>query len=49
VRDAERLRISRDLHDGWGHELTALGLPERTVMSSRHRVSRGTCSTRCGT
>jgi signal transduction histidine kinase len=26
VRDAERLRISRELHDGWGHELTALGL-----------------------
>jgi signal transduction histidine kinase len=25
-RDAERLRISRELHDGWGHELTALGL-----------------------
>lgn len=26
VRDAERVRISRDLHDAWGHELTALGL-----------------------
>jgi signal transduction histidine kinase len=26
VRDAERLRISRELHDAWGHELTALGL-----------------------
>ncbi|MBA3577104.1 MAG: hypothetical protein H0W39_05780 [Sphingomonas sp.] len=26
VRDAERLRISRELHDSWGHELTALGL-----------------------
>jgi signal transduction histidine kinase len=26
ARDAERLRISRDLHDAWGHELTALGL-----------------------
>jgi len=26
VRNAERLRISRDLHDAWGHELTALGL-----------------------
>lgn len=26
VRDGERLRISRELHDAWGHELTALGL-----------------------
>jgi signal transduction histidine kinase len=26
VRDAERLRISSELHDAWGHELTALGL-----------------------
>ncbi|HEV2567762.1 MAG TPA: sensor histidine kinase [Sphingomonas sp.] len=26
VRDAERLRISRELHDAWGHDLTALGL-----------------------
>ena len=26
VRDTERLRISRELHDAWGHELTALGL-----------------------
>ena len=26
VRDAERLRISRERHDAWGHELTALGL-----------------------
>lgn len=26
VRDAERLNISRELHDAWGHELTALGL-----------------------
>jgi len=26
VRQAERLRISRELHDAWGHELTALGL-----------------------
>ena len=26
VRDAERLRISRELHDAWGNELTALGL-----------------------
>ena len=26
VRDAERLRISRELHDAWGHELTALSL-----------------------
>jgi signal transduction histidine kinase len=26
VRDAERLRISRELHDAWGHELTALGI-----------------------
>lgn len=26
VRDAERMRISRELHDAWGHELTALGL-----------------------
>ena len=26
VRDAERLSISRELHDAWGHELTALGL-----------------------
>jgi signal transduction histidine kinase len=26
VRDAERLRISRELHDAWGHELTALRL-----------------------
>jgi signal transduction histidine kinase len=26
ARDAERLRISRELHDSWGHELTALGL-----------------------
>ena len=26
ARDAERLRISRELHDAWGHELTALGL-----------------------
>jgi signal transduction histidine kinase len=25
-RDSERLRISRELHDAWGHELTALGL-----------------------
>ena len=26
ARNAERLRISRELHDAWGHELTALGL-----------------------
>ncbi|MFN3945169.1 MAG: histidine kinase [Allosphingosinicella sp.] len=26
VRQAERLRISRELHDAWGNELTALGL-----------------------
>ena len=26
ARDAERLRISRELHDAWGHELTALRL-----------------------
>lgn len=26
VRDSERLRISRELHDAWGHELTALRL-----------------------
>ncbi|QNM82629.1 sensor histidine kinase [Sphingomonas sabuli] len=26
ARDAERTRISRELHDAWGHELTALGL-----------------------
>lgn len=26
VRDAERLHISRELHDTWGHELTALAL-----------------------
>lgn len=26
VRDAERTRISRELHDAWGHELTALRL-----------------------
>lgn len=26
AREAERLRISRELHDSWGHELTALGL-----------------------
>jgi signal transduction histidine kinase len=26
ARNAERLRISRDLHDAWGHELTALAL-----------------------
>jgi signal transduction histidine kinase len=26
ARNSERLRISRDLHDAWGHELTALGL-----------------------
>jgi signal transduction histidine kinase len=26
VRNAERMRISRELHDAWGHELTALGL-----------------------
>ncbi|MDQ3247054.1 MAG: sensor histidine kinase, partial [Pseudomonadota bacterium] len=26
ARGAERLRISRELHDAWGHELTALGL-----------------------
>lgn len=26
VRDTERMRISRELHDAWGHELTALGL-----------------------
>ena len=26
ARDAERLRISRELHDAWGHDLTALGL-----------------------
>ena len=26
VRNAERLRIARELHDAWGHELTALGL-----------------------
>jgi signal transduction histidine kinase len=26
ARSVERLRISRELHDAWGHELTALGL-----------------------
>jgi len=26
ARNSERLRISRELHDAWGHELTALGL-----------------------
>ena len=26
VRDAERMRISRELHDAWAHELTALRL-----------------------
>src|SRR6185503_16268817 len=26
VRAAERTRISRELHDAWGHELTAMGL-----------------------
>jgi signal transduction histidine kinase len=26
VREAERTRISRELHDEWGHELTAMGL-----------------------
>lgn len=26
ARNAERLRVSRELHDAWGHELTALGL-----------------------
>lgn len=26
ARDSERLSISRELHDAWGHELTALGL-----------------------
>jgi signal transduction histidine kinase len=26
VRDAERLRIARELHDAWGHQLTARGL-----------------------
>ena len=26
VRDAERLQISHELHEAWGHELTALGL-----------------------
>lgn len=26
ARSMERLRISRELHDAWGHELTALGL-----------------------
>ncbi|NTZ42351.1 hypothetical protein G7A66_04445 [Altererythrobacter sp. SALINAS58] len=26
ARNAERLNVSRELHDAWGHELTALGL-----------------------
>jgi signal transduction histidine kinase len=35
VRDAERLRISRELHDAWGHELTALGL--QLEIASHHK------------
>lgn len=38
VRDAERLRISRELHDAWGHELTALGLQ---LEIASHVVERG--------
>lgn len=38
VRDAERLRISRELHDAWGHELTALGLQ---LEIASHILERG--------
>lgn len=38
VRDAERLRISRELHDAWGHELTALGLQ---LEIASHLLDRG--------
>ena len=40
VRNAERLRISRDLHDAWGHELTALRLQLEIAshVSDRARV-----------
>lgn len=38
VRDAERLRISRELHDAWGHELTALGLQ---LEIASHLTDRG--------
>lgn len=31
ARDTERLRISRELHDAWGHELTALRLQLETA------------------
>ena len=39
VRDAERLRISRELHDAWGHELTALGL-QLEIASHVHDPAR---------
>ena len=41
VRDAERLRISRELHDAWGHELTALGLQLEIAshVAERERVN----------
>jgi signal transduction histidine kinase len=35
VRDTERLRIARELHDGLGHQLTALSL---TLQGALHRV-----------
>ena len=41
VRDEERLRISRELHDAWGHELTALGLQLEIAshVAERRRVN----------
>jgi signal transduction histidine kinase len=41
VRDAERLRISRELHDAWGHELTALGL-QLEIASHHNEPGRAT-------
>ena len=38
ARDAERLRISRELHDAWGHELTALGLQLEIASHIAHRA-----------
>jgi signal transduction histidine kinase len=39
IRHAERMRISRDLHDAWGHELTALGL-QLEIASHLHDPDR---------